>query len=199
MDIESLPFDALVELAKFLNLRDSYAFSKCFTRAHDAVYYVFSHREVLDFESVLTVEEVIGISDEDILQLLHAHTRALYITNFALPPSFSMFAELEAYMSTYLSPHYEGAHPRGQLGQIQCPRLWGARGSSSEDAAERYRSVENKFDDYGVLTVSGGFAVGGPPKQGWSTVNLDAPWENPYEYLIPPQYRLELEETMDPE
>ena len=186
MGIDCLPFDVLVEIAKCLNLQDSYSFSKCFIAAYDAVYYVFSHREVLDFESVWTIEEVVGFSDEEILQLLHAHTRACYITNFALPPSFSMFAELEAYMSTYLSPHYEGAHPTGQVGQIQCPRHWGARGSSSEDTAQRYFSLDDKFDDHGILTIRGGF-FWGPPKQMWSTVDLDTPWEDPYAYLHPPE------------
>jgi hypothetical protein len=194
--MDCLPFDILIKIAKYFNLRDSYSFSKSFVRAHDAVYYVYSHRKVLDFESVLTVDDkVIGISDEEILQLLHAHTRAVYITNFALPPSFSMFPDLETYMRTYLCPAFEGAHARGQLCQIQFSRLWGARGSSSEDTALLYYSVENQFDDHGILTVCGEF-VGGPPKQTWSTVDLDAPWEDPYQYFIPPEDDL-AEEAME--
>ena len=133
---------------------------------------------------MVTVDKVIGISDEVILQLLHVHTRVVDITNFALPPSFAMFPDLEAYMRTYLCPAFEGAHARGQLCQIQFSRLLGARGSSSEDTALRYYSVENQFDDHGILTVCGEF-VWGPPKQTWSTLDLDAPWEDWYQCFIP--------------
>ena len=127
--MDCLPFDIPIKIAKYFNLRDSYSFSKSFVRAHDAVYFVYSHRQVLDFLSVLTVDKVIGISDEEILQLLHAHTRVVCITNLALPPSFSMFPDLEAYMRTYLCPAFEGAHARGQLCQIQFSKLCGARGT----------------------------------------------------------------------
>ena len=75
MGRDCLPFDVLVEIAKCLNLQGSYSFSKCFTAAYDVVYYVFSHREVLDFESVWTIERVRN------LQLLHAHTRACCISS----------------------------------------------------------------------------------------------------------------------
>ena len=180
--IDCLPFDIVVEIAIYLNLRDSFAFSKCFNQAHDAVYYIYSHRTVLNFESVLTADGVIGISDREILQLLHAHTRTVYLTNFALSPSFCKFPELHAYMTDYLCSAFQGTHPRGHLCMIQCPRLWGARDSTSEEVAERFHCMEDNFDDHGILTISGEF-VGGPPKQMWSTTDLDAPWEDPYKWL----------------
>ena len=72
-------------------------------------------------------------------------------------------------------------------------QLWGARGSISEDTSQRYYSMENQFDDHGILTICGEF-IGGPPKQTWSTVDLDAPWEDPYQSFIPPEA---MEETME--
>ena len=105
LSIQSLPFDVLMEIAKYLNLQDSFSFSKCCTAAFDVVCYIYSH---LDFGSTLTPEGVIALSDGDILELLHAHTRACHITNFALPSSFSKFAELEAYMRTYLCTAFNG-------------------------------------------------------------------------------------------
>ena len=104
LSIQCLPFDVLMEIAKYLNLRDSFSFSKCCTAAFDAVCYIYSHNTVLDFGSTLTPEGVIALSDGDILKLLHAHTRVCHITNFALLPSFSKFAELEVYMKTCVRP-----------------------------------------------------------------------------------------------
>ena len=195
LSIQSLPFDVLMEIAKYLNLRDSFSFSKCCTAAFDAVCYIYSHNTVLDFGSTLTPEGVIVLSDGDILELLHAHTRACHITNFALPPSFSKFAELEAYMRTYLCTTFNSTHPRGQVCRIQFPRDWGTRGSSTEQTALHYYDFDRQFDDYGILSISGGYF--GPPKQMWSTVDLDRPWKDPdpHEGCIPPEY--ELEERMD--
>ena len=50
----------------------------------DAVYYVFAHREELDFSSLLDGNNIISLTDDAILSILHAHTRTSVISNFCL-------------------------------------------------------------------------------------------------------------------
>ena len=57
--IDYLPFDLQVEIARYLPLKDALAYADAdadadvCTLAHDAVYYVFSHRKELNFTSLL--------------------------------------------------------------------------------------------------------------------------------------------------
>ena len=99
-------------------------------------------------------------------------------------------------MRTYLCTAFNGTHPRGQVCRIQFPRVWGTRGSSTKQTALHYYDFDRQFDDYGILSIGGGY-IFGPPKQMWSTVDLDRPWKDPdpYEGYIPTEY--ELEERMD--
>ena len=54
--IDYLPFDIQIEIARYLPLIDALAYADAdadvCTTAHDAVYYVFSHRKELNFTSL---------------------------------------------------------------------------------------------------------------------------------------------------
>ena len=68
--------------------------------AHNAVYYVFfSHRDELEFSSVLDANNTIALPDEDILAVLRAHVRASVISCFSLRANFTLFPALEHYFS----------------------------------------------------------------------------------------------------
>ena len=62
---------------------------------------VFDHRKELDFLTMLNANNAIALPDSTILYILHAHTRANVIRNFCLPSMFTLFDELEKYMSLY--------------------------------------------------------------------------------------------------
>jgi len=91
--ILSLPFDIILNIVQYLPLKDAFHFSAVSTTAFDAVYYAFSHRAVVNFESALNDTGTIEMTDSEILSVLHAHTRAIEIQNFALPPTFTSFQE----------------------------------------------------------------------------------------------------------
>ena len=101
LQINELPLDVQIEIARYLPLRDALSFSQAYTLAFDAVYYVFAHRDFLDLTSVLDVNETIDLQDEILLNILRAHTRASTIVNFSLSSNFSMFSELEEYFTLY--------------------------------------------------------------------------------------------------
>ena len=120
--LDYLPFDMHIEIARYLPLNESIAYTGVCTLAHDAVYYVFSHRKELN-TSLLDDSDIIGLPDTMILYILHAHIRAQTIVSFALPCSFTMFAELESYFSMYwtvLINHHgvQVGHPSGNLGYV---------------------------------------------------------------------------------
>ena len=91
--IHNIPFDVSVEIARHLPLKDALAYDDVCTLA---MYYVFSHRKELNFTSLLDDSGSIATI---ILYLLHAHVRADTIVSFALPCTFTMFAELNFYFS----------------------------------------------------------------------------------------------------
>ena len=104
--LQTLPFLVQVEIVRHLPLADALAYSQTCVSAHDAVYYVFSHRVELDFFSVLDVNEVIALEDETVLKILHAHVRAERITAFCLRAEFGLLPNLENYFRTYWTwPH----------------------------------------------------------------------------------------------
>ena len=104
--MDHLPLNIHIEIVRYLPLRDALAYSQACTVAFDAVYYVFAHRDKLDFSSVLDANNTIALQDSMILAILHAHTRAsVIIINFCLPHTFTLFAELDQYLSLYWIKH----------------------------------------------------------------------------------------------
>ena len=75
-DMDSLPLDVRIEIARYLPLKDTSSNSQVSEVTFDAVYYVFAHREELDFSSLLDANNTISLSDSAILAILHAHTVA---------------------------------------------------------------------------------------------------------------------------
>ena len=99
--LQTLPFLVQVDIVHHLPLADDLAYSQTCVAAHDTVYYVFSHREQLDFSSVLDVNNVIALDDHTVLKVLHAHVRATRITEFCLRAEFTLFDKLVTYFHTY--------------------------------------------------------------------------------------------------
>ena len=122
--MDRLPLDIHIEIVRYLPLRDALAYSQACTVAFDAVYYVFAHRDELDFSSVLDANNTIALQNNMILSILHAHTRASVIINFCLPHTFTLFAELDQYLSLYWTKHTNMdqtaavGHPMGTLQRI---------------------------------------------------------------------------------
>ena len=63
--LDYLPFEVHIEIARYLPLRDALAYTGVCTPAHDAVYYVFSHRKKLNFTSLLDDGGCIALPDRD--------------------------------------------------------------------------------------------------------------------------------------
>ena len=85
--LSSLPFEIHVHITRYLELRDALHYTEVLHMAFDAVYYVFSHRNILDFSSTLNKDGFIDLTEEQILSILHAHTRATIVRYLALPPT----------------------------------------------------------------------------------------------------------------
>ena len=143
----------------------AFHFSAVSTTAFDAVYYAFSHRAVVNFESALNDTGTIEMTDSEILSVLHAHTRAIEIQNFALPPTFTSFQELHTYFCTYMAP------PIGQLFHIQCPY------SYHSPLIFTLASTLDEFDEYGVNLDDNCMC-----DQVWSNTDLDLPYIETYGY-----------------
>ena len=133
-------FNVQVEIARHLPLKDALAYADVCTLAHDAAYYLFSHRKELNFTSLLDDSESIALPDTMILYLLHAHVRADTIVSFALPCTFTMFAELNFYFSLYwreIINHNDVlvGHPSGslQLPSLLRTTIHGTRGTQTAD------------------------------------------------------------------
>ena len=88
--------------------------------AFDAVHCHFAHLNVLDFASCLNHSSIINLPDEELLAVLHAHTQAVCIRNFAPSPTFQKHSELATYFTTYLHTCFNG-HPQGQLLYVHFP------------------------------------------------------------------------------
>ena len=112
-----LPFDILVHIVEYHNLKDSFSFSLVCIEFFDAVYYVYAHRTVLDFSPYLECYQdtsFIPLPDNVILQILHSHTRVQLIACFHLSPVFVSYDALQLYFNNYLDFGYRG-HVTGQL------------------------------------------------------------------------------------
>ena len=118
--MENLPLDTHIEIVRYLPLQDALSYSQVNMISFDAVYYVFCHRDELDFASVLDANNTIFLSDDKLLTVLHAHTRASVISNFCLSGQFCMHSALESYFTLYWHQcvNMYGTvvgHPAGQL------------------------------------------------------------------------------------
>ena len=180
----SLPFEIHVCIVRNLNLSDALCYAEAHQICHDAAFYVFGHRRQLDFTSLLDKNGVICLTDNKIMTVLHAHTRATDIRYLALSPSFRALDELKFYLDLYwqhnIIPCYEDdlppsfftgdwvGHPAGHLTSI---------GYVSTNP--RVTELLKRYDDpiYGVCIDS-------EPCHGkilkdndnWSTVDIDKPY-----------------------
>ena len=192
---QSLPLDIHIVIAKLLNLKESIAYSQVCTVTFDAVYYVFAHRKQLDFMSCWSPNNKIALSDDMILKVMHAHTRAEVITGFNVPITFTSFAALNNYMACYWgNVEDEGlperGHETGQLLRITYPQTahtyWG--GATRQQGHELLSMWLSYGDSYGVFGVHQDTIEFPeiPPlnnaSSNWSTVDLDAPYSRDYVY-----------------
>ena len=163
-----LPSDLQIEIARYLPLKDALAYADVCTLAHDAVYYVFSHRRELNFTSVLDDSGCIALPDTMILYILHAHVRAETIVSFALPCTFSMFAELEFYFSMYwreLICHDNArvGHPSGNLQYVDYRHYFGLPHCAPEANRDLMFDICNSLEPYDeyISRFNGSFAHAG--------------------------------------
>ena len=152
--LDYLPFEAHIEIARYLSLKDALAYAGVCTQAHDAVYYVFSHRKELNFTSILLDDSgCIALPDAMILSILHAHVRAETIVSFALPSTFSMFAELESYFSMYwrvLINHQDiqVGHSSGHLQYVHYRHYYGLPYCAPHANRNRMSNLCNSLEPY---------------------------------------------------
>ena len=167
--ILSLPFDIILNIVQYLPLKDALHLSNISTTAFDAVYYSFSHKAIVNFRTSLNATGTIDMTDNEILTVLHAHTRAKELQHFALPPTFTSFDQLNDYIWAYL------ILPPGQLVHIQAPHRHNHRPSFNA-----LLGILDHHDEYGVYLDE--LAIF--PESGQSYIDLDAPWKqwSPYGY-----------------
>ena len=173
--ILSLPFDIILNIVQYLPLKDALHFSTISNTAFDAVYYTFAHNEVVNFQSCLNTAGTIDLTDEEILQVLHAHTRAIELQNFALPETFTSFHKLDEYFWTYVC----WEHPTAQLMHIQYPKQCISNKPLHKGELNSFGTLANILDihdKYGVLLDTHCFF----PQPSWSNKDLDEPYESWY-------------------
>ena len=163
--LQSLPFDVILQVAMYLPLKYTLCLASTCCVAHDAVYYCFAHWKVLDFASCLNNLGTIDLSDEEILAVLHAHTRAVCIRHLALQHTFKRFNELKTYFSMYLGLGFDG-HPTGQLSSVHLPD------ELKDNPATRttYLTVEQTIgahDEWGLVTENHGYSI---DEMEWSSI-----------------------------
>ena len=152
----SLPFDVHVYIVKLLNLNEALTYAKITPEANSAVQYVFAHRKQLDFGSVLGPNGQILLSDEDLIQVLHAHIRVETITDFSLQPSFTAFTALREYMESHWIP-MDNEYPRksyGYLCNLRYPTHTHFGAATPKQGRKLYYEIWQSFnDEYGVFTT----------------------------------------------
>ena len=198
--LQTLPFLVHVDIVRHLPLADALAYSRTCVSAHDVVYYVFSHREELDFSSVLDANEVIALDDHTLLKVLHAHVKATFITEFCLRAGFALFDDLETYFQTYWTV-FSNRHgetvgqPSGHLREVWLTKHWGIEDHAP--LSSRHRLVHlwdslDMYDDY-ISSVMHcrrhrvprpplDYIPVPPPYNNWSTTDLD------FRFPLPPPY-----------
>ena len=191
--MDKLPLDIHIRIARYLPLRDALSYLQVCTITFDAVYYVFSHRRELDFSSVLHPNNyTIALSDDTLLNVLHAHTRATVISNFSLSATFNMYPALERYFLLYWREctnmfGAEVGHPLGQLERISYLNYRGLAYNASNENKARLNQLWHKLEPYDeyLSCIESQFCstmVDGVPwyrnyslYDNWSTVDLDNP------------------------
>ena len=171
MSIVSLPLNIHIEIARYLNLHDCLVYSQLSPLCYDVVQYIFAHRDILDFKSVLNNDWQIALSDTELITVLHAHTRATMLTNFCVAPHFTSYSALCNYLSLYWHNDYSAdtmywhnddsadtvywhiddtadtiytlGHTKGHLYTIQCLAFEGA---SIRAQSYLLDSIWSKFD-----------------------------------------------------
>ena len=180
--LQTLPFLVQVDIVRHLPLADALAYSQTCVGAHDAVYYVFSHREQLDFSSVLDANDVIALDDHTVLKVLHAHVRATRITEFCLRAEFTLFDDLVNYFHTYwnvfTNVHGETVgHPSGHLYEVWLAQPRGIEFHAPLASKHRLLELWHSLDMYTeyISSVMHCRQITPPPPQyhNWSTVDLD--------------------------
>ena len=179
--IQTLPSLVHVDIVRHLPLADALAYSQTCVSAHDAVYYVFSHRIELDFFSVLDVTEVITLDDHTLLKVLHAHVRARFISGFCLRADFSSFTELEQYFNMYWSiftnVHGENVgQPSGLLLEVNLTKPSGIDLDAPPTSRDRLNRLWSSLDMYdnsiSSVMVCPTYS-NCPLYTNWSTIDLD--------------------------
>ena len=173
MSIVSLPLDIHIEIARHLNLHDCLVYSQLSPLCYNVVQYIFAHREILDFKSVLNNDWKIALSDTELISVLHAHTRATRLTNFCVAPDFTSYSALCNYLSLYWHNDYSAdtmywhndysaaakywhidnsadtiytrGHTKGHLYTIQCIGAFQG-GASNRAQSDILESIWSKFD-----------------------------------------------------
>ena len=173
--MDHLPLDIHIEIARYLPLRDALAYSQVCTLTFDAVYYVFAHRDELDFSSVLDANNTIALENNMILAILHAHTRASVIINFCLPDTFTLFEDLDQYLSLYWTKHAN----MDQMAAVG----HGLPYNASSESKESLLSLWHKYEPYSeVLSYIDSYGLPGTPSphkslyNNWSNANIEIPY-----------------------
>lgn len=65
------------------------------------LYLIHKYVQLHLMQSTMSSNYTIALPDTIILAILHAHTRASVITNFCLPHTFTLFTDLDQYLSLY--------------------------------------------------------------------------------------------------
>ena len=189
------PLDIHIEIARHLNLHDCLVYSQLSPLCYDVVQYIFAHRDILDFKSVLNNDWQIALSDTELITVLHAHTRATVLTNFCVAPHFTSYSALSNYLSLYwhnddsadtmywhnddaADTIYTRGHTKGHLYTIQCLAFEGA---SIRAQSYLLQSIWSKFDtdEYGVKIDSISSELYDSVTcnyTNWSNVSIDSPY-----------------------
>ena len=168
--LQSLPFDVIFHIVTYLPLNCALHFATTCCIAFDAVHYHFAHLNVLDFASCLNHSSIINLPDEELLAVLHAHTRAVCIRNFAPSPTFQKHSELAKYFTTYLHTGFNG-HPQGQLLYIHFPTEYQIN-PLTKHMYHEICGILDRHDKWGIVTDPDHSSN---IQMEWSDVDLDAP------------------------
>ena len=168
-------------------IMDALAYMEVCTVTHDAVYYVFAHRQQLDFASVLDHQHTIALPSELLMTVLYAHTRVGSIVNFCLNPSFTLFDEFHRYFQLYWAhqlidvdefghDRIEVGHPSGHLYSISY--LGHHYGGSTQEQSTFLESLWSANQDWAGVMIDKAW-----PNQStlndaanWSTIDIDHPY-----------------------
>ena len=180
-----------MRISKLLSLRDCITYMHVSAITHDAVLYVFAHRRVLDFETVLDQQKTIALHPALLMDVLYAHSRTELIINFCLNPSFTLFDEFTRYFNLYWawrliqkdvdsSSLVPVGHPSGHLRYLGLQGHFNG-GSTMEQAVflvDLWNSNQNwlGMDIYLMYDCQPYNVTPYPHFVNWSTIDIDAPY-----------------------